>query len=69
VCSSLKCAFCYLKNQYLLEAKPHSNPVKDLKIHISNTFVVEPSGVQVLKNPNPFKDVEASVVLDVAVLV
>jgi len=30
---------------------------------------VEPSGVQALKNPNPLKDVEASVVLDVAVLV
>jgi len=31
--------------------------------------LVEPSGVQALKNPNPLKDVEASVVLDVAVLV
>ena len=30
---------------------------------------VEPSGVQVLKNPNPLKDVEALVVLDVVVLV
>jgi len=30
---------------------------------------VEPSGVQSLKNLNPLKDVEASVVLDVAVLV
>jgi len=30
---------------------------------------VEPSGVQVLKNPNPLKDVEALAVLDVAVLV
>jgi len=30
---------------------------------------VEPSGVQALKNPNPLKDVEAFVVLDVAVLV
>jgi len=30
---------------------------------------VEPSGVQVLKNPNSLKDVEASVVLDVALLV
>ena len=34
-----------------------------------NRIVVEPSGVQALKNPNPLKDVEASVVLDVAVLV
>jgi len=30
---------------------------------------VEPSGVQVLKNRNPFKDVEALAVLDVVVLV
>jgi len=30
---------------------------------------VEPSGVQALKNPNPLKDVEASAVLDVVVLV
>jgi len=30
---------------------------------------VEPSGVHVLKNPNPLKDVEASALLDVAVLV
>jgi len=30
---------------------------------------VEPSGVQVLKNPNPLKDVEASAMLDVVVLV
>jgi len=34
-----------------------------------NMSTVEPSGVQALKNPNPLKDVEASVVLDVAVLV
>ena len=30
---------------------------------------VEPSGIQALKNPNPLKDVEAFVVLGVAVLV
>jgi len=30
---------------------------------------VEPSGVQALKNPNPLKDVEAFVVLGVAVLI
>jgi len=30
---------------------------------------VEPSGVQALKNPNPLKDVEALVVLAIAVLV
>ena len=28
--SSLKCAFCYLKNQYILEAQPLYNPRKDL---------------------------------------
>jgi len=33
------------------------------------TTFVEPSGVQALKNPNPLKDVEALVVLVVAVLV
>jgi len=32
-------------------------------------IVVEPSGVHVLKNPNPLKDGEASALLDVAVLV
>jgi len=31
--------------------------------------IVEPSGVQALKNPNPLKDVEALAVLGVAVLV
>jgi len=31
--------------------------------------IIEPSGVQALKNPNPLKDVEAFVVLDVVVLV
>jgi len=31
--------------------------------------VVEPSGVQALKNPKPLKDVKASAVLGVAVLV
>jgi len=31
--------------------------------------LVEPSGVQALKNPNPLKDVEAFVVLGVVVLV
>jgi len=30
---------------------------------------VEPNGVQVLKNPNPLKDGEASAMLDVAMLV
>jgi len=40
VYSSLKCAFCYLKNQYFLEAQLHSNPGKDLKIHVSNMFVM-----------------------------
>jgi len=31
--------------------------------------IVEPSGVQALKNPNPLKDVQDFVVLGVAVLV
>ena len=35
----------------------------------SKTVCVEPSGVHVLKNPNPLKDVEASAMLDVVVLV
>jgi len=38
-------------------------------LHFSWVLSVEPSGVQVLKNPNPLKDVEASAMLDVAVLV
>ena len=38
---------------------------------VSNLYepFVEPSGVHVLKNPNPLKDVEASAMPDVAVLV
>jgi len=32
-------------------------------------YIIEPSGVQALKNPNPLKDDEAFVVLGVAVLV
>jgi len=32
-------------------------------------LIVEPSGVQALKNPNPLKDDEAFAVLGVAVLV
>jgi len=32
-------------------------------------YLVEPSDVQALKNPNPLKDVEALAVLAVAVLV
>jgi len=38
------------------------------ELHMS-VLSVEPSGVQVLKNPNPLKDVKASAVLDVVVLV
>jgi len=36
--------------------------------HLVRTSVwcVEPSGVHVLKNPNPLKDVEASAMLDCA---
>jgi len=40
-----------------------------LKKSSSYLLIVEPSDVQVLKNPNPLKDVEASAVLDVVVLV
>jgi len=36
---------------------------------IEKVIFVEPSGVQALKNPNPLKDVEASAMLGVAVLV
>jgi len=35
----------------------------------SDVLSVEPCDVQVLKNPNPLKDVEASALLVVAVLV
>ena len=38
-------------------------------IPTNNTDGVEPSGVQALKYPKPLKDVEASVVLGVVVLV
>jgi len=36
---------------------------------VTTHVCVEPSGVHVLKNPNPLKDVEASAMLDVVVLV
>jgi len=42
---------------------------KTTKISPCEVVYVEPSGVQALKNPNPLKDVEAFVVLVVAVLV
>jgi len=41
-------------------------PINQLKWGKASS--VEPSGVQALKNPNPLKDVEALVVLAVAVL-
>ena len=47
---------------FFFEAK---SPGKKLWV----SFIVEPSGVQALKNPNPLKDVEALAVLAVAVLV
>ena len=37
--------------------------------HTTTLHIVEPSGVHVLKNPNPLKDVEASAMLDVVELV
>jgi len=51
-------------------------PTKQMALNIRCTKLVprrplcyvEPSGVQALKNPNPLKDVEAFVVLVVAVL-
>jgi len=53
---------------------PHSSFVFILVVRILigmvyHVICVEPSGVQALKNPNPLKDVEASAVLDVVVLV
>ena len=42
--------------------------VDDIIFGSSNDKFVEPSGVQALKNPNPLKDVEALVMLAVAVL-
>jgi len=38
--SSLRGAFCYQKNQHFLEAQPHYNLVKDLRIHVSNMVVI-----------------------------
>ena len=43
---------------------PEKQPTKRMK----QLVVVEPSGVQALKNPNPLKDVEGLVVLAVAEL-
>jgi len=44
-------------------------PAKDTSTLKSYLSIVEPCGVQVLKNPNPLKDVEVSAMLDVVVLV
>ena len=41
----------------------------DLIRYNTSFIVVEPCGVQVLKNPNPLKDVEPSALFDVVVLV
>ena len=30
-----------MKNQYVLEAQPHYNTVKDLDIHVSNMIVIK----------------------------
>jgi len=56
--------------------EPFSPPLHKLIFFHSFQFIsifafhiVEPSGVQALKNQNPLKDVEALVVLGVAVLV
>jgi len=49
--------------------KSHPNSPEQVPFRGTHLRFVEPSCVQALKNPNPFKDVEASVVLDVAVLV
>jgi len=38
------------------------------KCYLADGILVEPSGVQALKNPNPLKDVEALAVLAVTVL-
>jgi len=45
----------------------YGNPCTS-KLSIQDVTSIEPSGVQALKNPNPLKDVEALVVLVVAVL-
>ena len=34
------CILLSKKNQYFLEAQPHYNPGKDLKIHVSNMVVI-----------------------------
>ena len=34
------CILLSKKNQYFLEAQPHYNPAKDLKIHDSSMFVI-----------------------------
>ena len=49
------------------EALSANHPIPILRF-LTQVKGVEPSGVQALKNPNPFKDVEALVVLVVAVL-
>jgi len=43
-------------------------PSVNARFEVNWVEVVEPSGVQALKNPNPLKDVEALVVLVVAML-
>jgi len=45
------------------------NKFQELRHQAFKDYIVESSGVQALKNPNPLKDVEALAVLGVAVLV
>jgi len=53
----------------LCSIKTHFSWIIYLHNCFMSIYVVEPNGVQDLKNPNPLKDVEAFAMLDVVVLV
>jgi len=62
---------CFVKNcilQELLQIQSGTTQTSGIYLHQMGE-IVEPSGVQALKNPNPLKNVEALAVLAVVVLV
>ena len=69
-CIVLHCShICIVPHCSCIRTVMHCSRIRIVPHCSRNLSCVEPNGVQALKNPNPLKDVEALVVLVVAVLV